>query len=111
MNITVPATTSAILVLVALLSAAAAKDHITIRSNLRSSDLEQEMVQVISKAASGSIEDSTPRFDFGLPGGLYLQLREKVNKAGSKDALCDCSSKSISGYMDLKGSKVGIKKS
>ena len=145
---------SAALVLVALLSAVAA-------SNLRSSDLEGEMMETISKAigesncrsssssestctstkdsetneacvwcncqavppicvspeeskslpsgvyqCDSSNEDASPRFD--LPGGKYLQLRETVNEAGSEDAdFCDGSSKSISGYMDLKGSKVG----
>ena len=145
---------SAALVLVALLSAVAA-------SNLRSSDLEGEMMETISKAigesschaasssqskctstkdsetneacvwckcsavppvcvspeeskglppgvfdCGSSNEDASPRFD--LPGGKYLQLRETVNEAGSEDAdFCDGSSKSISGYMDLKGSKVG----
>jgi len=42
--------------------------------------------------------------DFGLDH--TLQLRETIVEAGSEDAdFCDASSKSISGYMDLKGSK------
>ena len=48
-------------------------------------------------------------YDFGLTDGRIVQLREKVSESGSEDAeFCDASSKSISGYMDLKGSKVSI---
>lgn len=47
-------------------------------------------------------------FDFGRQDGSILQLREKINEKGSAEGeFCDASSKSISGYMDLKGSKVG----
>eukprot|EP00531_Pseudo-nitzschia_arenysensis_P001320 CAMPEP_0116142442 /NCGR_PEP_ID=MMETSP0329-20121206/14913_1 /TAXON_ID=697910 /ORGANISM="Pseudo-nitzschia arenysensis, Strain B593" /LENGTH=553 /DNA_ID=CAMNT_0003637683 /DNA_START=63 /DNA_END=1724 /DNA_ORIENTATION=+ len=47
-------------------------------------------------------------FEFNLEENKSktLQLREKVYEKGSKDGdFCDASSKSISGYMDLKGSK------
>ncbi len=44
-------------------------------------------------------------FEFGET--KTLQLREKVSEKGSSDGeFCDASSKSISGYMDLSGSKV-----
>ena len=52
-------------------------------------------------------QESPPVYDFGLKDGRTIQLREKINERGSDDAdFCDASSKSISGYMDLKGSKV-----
>ena len=58
-------------------------------------------------ASSESNDDSLPVYDFGLKDGRTIQLREKINERGSEDAeFCDASSKSISGYMDLKGSKV-----
>mmetsp|Transcript_25291 Transcript_25291/g.53297 ORF Transcript_25291/g.53297 Transcript_25291/m.53297 type:complete len:578 (+) Transcript_25291:125-1858(+) len=46
-------------------------------------------------------------YDFGLESGTVLQLRKTVIESGSETAsdFCDASSKSISGYMDLKGSK------
>ena len=49
-------------------------------------------------------------YDFGLESGTVLQLRKTVIESGSETAsdFCDASSKSISGYMDLKGSKVCI---
>jgi len=51
-----------------------------------------------------SDEDSV--YDFGLKDGRTLQMREKFTESGSEDAeFCDASSKSISGYIDLKGSK------
>jgi len=51
-------------------------------------------------------DEDSPVYDFGLKDGRTLQLREKVNERGSDEAeFCDASSKSISGYMDLKGSK------
>jgi len=57
-------------------------------------------------SSSESNDDSPPVYDFGLKDGRTIQLREKINERGSEDAeFCDASSKSISGYMDLKGSK------
>jgi hypothetical protein len=54
-------------------------------------------------------DEDSPVYDFGLKDGRTLQLREKVNERGSDEAeFCDASSKSISGYMDLKGSKVRL---
>jgi len=51
-------------------------------------------------------EETATVFDFGLEDGRTIQLRETVNEKGSEDGdFCDSSSKSISGYMDLKGSK------
>lgn len=43
-------------------------------------------------------------FDFHLEDGRTHQLRESITEAGADD-ICDSSSKSISGYMDIKGSK------
>ncbi|KAL3909008.1 MAG: hypothetical protein SGILL_008264, partial [Bacillariaceae sp.] len=43
-------------------------------------------------------------FDFDLEDGRTFHLKEKVTEAGDDD-ICDSSSKSISGYMDVKGSK------
>ena len=67
------------------------------------------------KAAAAENENQPPKekvhpypsYDFGLQDGPTVQLREKVTESGTEDAeFCDASSKSISGYMDLKGSKV-----
>lgn len=66
------------------------------------------------KAAAAENENQPPKekvhpypsYDFGLQDGPTVQLREKVTEIGTEDAeFCDASSKSISGYMDLKGSK------
>jgi hypothetical protein len=43
-------------------------------------------------------------FDFHLEDGRTHQLTETITEAGDDD-ICDSSSKSISGYMDIKGSK------
>jgi len=49
-------------------------------------------------------ESETPVHSFG--DGRTIQLRKSVQEVGSEGAeFCDPSSKSISGYMDLKGSK------
>lgn len=45
-------------------------------------------------------------YDFGLKDGRIIQLRENPMERGSDESqFCDSSSKSISGYMDVKGSK------
>jgi len=44
-------------------------------------------------------------FDFLKDGDTAHDLLHKVHEAGSDNALCDGSSKSISGYMNVKGSK------
>ncbi len=62
--------------------------------------------------AAAAAEQQTPEhnwFEFNLEENKTktLQLREKIYEKGSTDGdFCDASSKSISGYMDLKGSKV-----
>ena len=57
-----------------------------------------------SSATNETDEDGALLYDFGVK---TLQLRETIHEAGSDDAdFCDASSKSISGYMDVKGSKV-----
>ncbi|KAG7370847.1 peptidase S10 serine carboxypeptidase family protein [Nitzschia inconspicua] len=43
-------------------------------------------------------------FDFHLEDGRTHQLKETITEAGAEN-ICDASSKSISGYMDVKGSK------
>lgn len=43
-------------------------------------------------------------FDFDLEDSRTHQLRESITEGGADD-ICDSSSKSISGYMDIKGSK------
>ena len=46
-------------------------------------------------------------YDFGLNDGRIIQLRENIMEKDSEEGeFCDSSSKSISGYMDVKGSKV-----
>jgi len=46
-------------------------------------------------------------YDFGLNDGRIIQLRENIMESGSNESeFCDSSSKSISGYLDVKGSKV-----
>lgn len=53
-----------------------------------------------------SLDQQHPRFEFASVDKT-LQLRETVHEKGSESGeFCDASSKSISGYMDLKGSKV-----
>mmetsp|Transcript_13768 Transcript_13768/g.15341 ORF Transcript_13768/g.15341 Transcript_13768/m.15341 type:complete len:570 (+) Transcript_13768:63-1772(+) len=45
-------------------------------------------------------------YDFGLNDGRIIQLRENIMESGSNEGeFCDSSSKSISGYLDVKGSK------
>lgn len=52
-------------------------------------------------------DDDELIYDFGLNDGRIIQLRENIMEKDSKEGeFCDSSSKSISGYMDVKGSKV-----
>jgi len=56
-----------------------------------------------SSATTNDTEGGSLFYEFGAK---TLQLRETVHEAGSDSAdFCDASSKSISGYMDVKGSK------
>jgi hypothetical protein len=51
-------------------------------------------------------DDKSLLFDFHLSDGRTHHLKEKIMNVGSTDSdICDGSSKSISGYMDIKGSK------
>lgn len=59
-----------------------------------------------SNAAHDNDDKDELIYDFGLNDGRIIQLRENIMEKGSEEAeLCDSSSKSISGYMDVKGSK------
>ena len=52
-------------------------------------------------------DDDELIYDFGLNDGRIIQLRENIMEKDSEEGeFCDSSSKSISGYMDVKGSKV-----
>lgn len=76
-------------------------------SSAESKTLPSGVFDCKSKADAGSEsenENETPVHDFG--DGRTIQLRKSVQEIGSEGAeFCDPSSKSISGYMDLKGSK------
>ena len=51
-------------------------------------------------------DDDGSLFNFHLSDGRTHHLQEKIMDVGSTDGdICDGSSKSISGYMDIKGSK------
>jgi hypothetical protein len=61
-----------------------------------------------SSSSSNAAQDNDELiYDFGLNDGRIIQLRENIMEKGSEEGeFCDSSSKSISGYMDVKGSKV-----
>jgi hypothetical protein len=61
-----------------------------------------------SSSSSDAAQDNDELiYDFGLNDGRIIQLRENIMEKGSEEGeFCDSSSKSISGYMDVKGSKV-----